>query len=365
MADLSGPRFSGAQGLPRGAVIGDGRLSQTSRHYSERLGVIADAQFAAALARLGLGELLTAEAAPTGLFGQNVYLATTAGAFVFRGAPHWHQGRRDDRYQFAKEAFFIGLAHAATDAPVPWPCRYDPTSDIFGWPYLIMPRMPGACVNERSIRKALDAGARREAAVSLGETLADLQRLTAPAAGDYDVETGDVAPDPGGYAGHLTQWMSSIAQGAAEAGVMTPADMDWIGRVASTAHEAPSRPVSFVHGDYKLDNMTLAERDGVWRVSGLFDFHTARFGDSARDLVRAACAWLDTEPDLARVFVEAWREGGGDTAGLASWLPLYVASERVTLWSHFVRSDPRPDWSAGLTFRAWAERYVERLAALL
>jgi hygromycin-B 7''-O-kinase len=340
-------------------------VSQTSRHYSERLGVIADAQFAAAAARLGLGGFLAAESAPTGLFGQNVFLATTAGAFVFRGAPHWHQGRREDRYQFAKEAFFIGLAHEATDAPVPWPCRYDPASDIFGWPYLVMPRMPGACFNERSIRKALAADARREVAISLGATLAGLQRLTAPAAGDFDVETAAVAPDPGGYAAHLTQWMASIAQGAADAGLMTAADMDWVGEVTRTAHGAPPRPVTFVHGDYKLDNMTLAERDGAWRVTGLFDFHTARFGDSARDLVRAASAWLDTEPALAKVFVDAWREAGGDDAGLAPWLPLYVASERVALWAHFVRADPRPDWSVGLTFRSWAERYIERLAALL
>jgi aminoglycoside phosphotransferase (APT) family kinase protein len=340
-------------------------LSQNSRHYSERLGVITDAQFAAAAARLGLGALLSAEPVETGLFGQNVFLTTTAGAFVFRGAPHWHQGRRDDRYQFAKEAFFIGLAHEATGAPVPWPCRYDPLSDIFGWPYLVMPRMPGGCFNERSIRKALAADARRELAVSLGETLAGLQRLTAPAAGDFDVETGAIAPDPGGYAGHLTQWMSGIAQGAAEAGVMTAADMDWIGAVARTARGAPPRPVSFAHGDYKLDNMTLAEREGGWRVTGLFDFHTARFGDSARDLVRAACAWIDTEPALARVFVETWRDHGGDDAGLAPWLPLYVASERVALWAHFVRTDPRPEWSLGLTFRNWSERYVDRLAALL
>lgn len=340
-------------------------MSQISRHYSDRLGVIADAQFAAAAARLGLGDFLAAEPVETGLFGQNVFLTTTAGAFVFRGAPHWHQGQRDDRYQFAKEAFFIGLAHETTGAPVPWPCPYDPTSEIFGWPYLVMPRMPGACFNERSIRKTLTADARREVAVSLGETLAGLQQLTASAAGDFDPETGAIAPDPRGYAGHLIEWMTSIARGADDAGLMTAADMDWVAALARTAHGAPPRPVTFVHGDYKLDNMTLAECGGAWRATGLFDFHTARFGDSARDLVRAACAWLDTEPELMRVFVEAWREGGGDAAGLAPWLPLYVASERVTLWSHFVRTDPRPEWSLGLTFRSWAERYIERLAALL
>ena len=338
---------------------------QTPRRYSERLGDIADAQFAAAAERLGLGALVSAEPIQHGLFGQNVYLTTTAGAFVLRGAPHWHGGRRDDRYQFAKEAFFIGAVREATDAPVPWPCHYDPTSDIFGWPYLVMPRMPGECFNERSIRKALAPAARREVAASLGATLAGLQRLTARAAGDYDVETGEIGPDPGGYAGHLVGWLTSIAESARVAGVRTAADMAWVAAIARTVRQAPPRPVSFVHGDYKLDNMTLAERDGAWRVTGLFDFHTARFGDSAADLVRPACAWLDTEPELARVFVDAWRAAGGDDAALGPWLPLCVASERVSIWSHFVRMAPRPDWSAGLTFRDWAEGYLERLAALL
>ena len=327
--------------------------------------MIADAQFAAALARHGLGALVSAEPIAHGLFGQNIYLTTTAGAFVFRGAPHWHLGRRDDRYQFAKEAFFIELAHRATGAPVPWPCRYDPAPDIFGWPYLIMPRMPGDCFNERSILKALAPEARRQVAASLGAELAGLQLLAAPAAGDYDVETGAIAPDPGGFAGHLVEWLSSIAKSADEAGLMTAADMDWCGALAHQARDLPARPVTFTHGDYKLDNMTVGEESGVWRMAGLFDFHTARFGDSAYDLVRAACAWLDTEPALARVFVEAWREAGGDDADLQAWLPLCVASERVSIWGYFARLDPRPDWSVGLTFRDWAERYLERLAALL
>ena len=84
-----------------------------------------------------------------------------------------------------------------------------------------------------------------------------------------------------------------------------------------------------------------------------------------RDIVRAACAYLDTEPDQARTMIEAWRAAGGDSEGLAPWLPLYVASERVSIWAHFVGREPRPAWSLGATFRSWAESYLERLNALL
>jgi aminoglycoside phosphotransferase (APT) family kinase protein len=344
----------------------------SGRVYSERLGAIDDAQFAAAAARLGLGAFLSAEPIAAGLFGQNVFVTTTMGAFVLRGAPHWVPAKgdgyvrwkRDDRVQFAKEAFFIGEAHTHTAAPVPWPCHHDRASDIFGWPYLVMPRMPGACFNERTIRKELPERARREVAASMGVTLAELQRLTAPAAGDFDVDLGAVAPQPDGHRGHLIAWMTDMVRGEEARKVIAETDLDWMAQLADAAMGLPARPVTFAHGDYKLDNMTLSERDGAWRVSGLFDFHTARFGDSAHDLVRPACAYLDTEPELARVLVMAWRAAGGDAAGLAAWLPLYVASERVAIWCGFVRADARPKWSVGHTFRSWAEGYLEKLRAL-
>ncbi|HWF77252.1 MAG TPA: hypothetical protein VN694_08745 [Caulobacteraceae bacterium] len=60
------------------------RLSDAARVYSERLGAISDAQFAAATARLGLGGFVAAEPIRHGLFGQNVFLTTSEGAFVFR-----------------------------------------------------------------------------------------------------------------------------------------------------------------------------------------------------------------------------------------------------------------------------------------
>lgn len=51
--------------------------------------------------------------------------------------------------------------------------------------------------------------------------------------------------------------------------------------------------------------------------------------------------------------------------GLACWLPLYVASERVSIWSGFVRAGACPAWARGYTFRSWPGQYVEALAALI
>ena len=104
--------------------------------YSHRLGELSGAQFQAALDRFDLGQFIRAEPISAGNFGQNVYLTSATGEYVLRGAPFWP-------YQFPRERFFTDLLHARTRAPVPWPYLLDPEDDIFGWSYVIMPRMPG------------------------------------------------------------------------------------------------------------------------------------------------------------------------------------------------------------------------------
>ena len=122
---------------------------------------------------------------------------------MLRGAPHWVKGpadaawRREDRWQFTKERWFAQQLHQHTRAPVPWPMLHDETGDIFGWPYLVMPRMPGTCFDERGIMQALPAAQRHDVAVALGENLAEMQRLTSPFAGARTVvPTGTNAHEP-------------------------------------------------------------------------------------------------------------------------------------------------------------------------
>jgi hygromycin-B 7''-O-kinase len=340
--------------------------------YSPRLGAITDAQLAAAAARLGLGGFVSAAPASGGLFGQNLFLTTSAGAFVLRGAPHWMGGMEDPdyrrlgyRHQFAKEAFFVDQAHERTGAPVPWPYRRDEVDDIFGWPYVVMPRMPGTTFSERAILKALAPESRREVAEAAGATLAELQRLTWSFSGDFDPQTLALTPNPDGDLTRIIGGMRASAASAQANSLMTPGDMDWVETIARDAAGLPGRPISFVHGDYKLENMTVVEGAGGWGIGGVFDFHTARFGDGAADLARQACAYLDTEPAMAGVFIDAYRRDVETGDDLALWAPLYVASERIGIWDYFVRADPRPAWSLGKTFRAWAEPYVERTLALL
>src|SRR5919112_6694730 len=115
-----------------------------AREYSLRLGAIDDDQFRLALQRLGLGEFVCAEPVGGGLFGQNVFVASTTGEYVLRGAPHYD-------WQLPSERFFARLLHERTRAPVPWPYVIDPAADIFGWTYAVMPRMPGLQLTDATL----------------------------------------------------------------------------------------------------------------------------------------------------------------------------------------------------------------------
>ena len=95
----------------------------TVREYSKRLGNISDEQLQRALDYFGLGKFLHAEPIPFGLFGQNLFITSTAGDFVLRGVPHYD-------WQFLTEKFFIEQLHERTQVPVPYPYLLSPSTEI-------------------------------------------------------------------------------------------------------------------------------------------------------------------------------------------------------------------------------------------
>lgn len=334
--------------------------------YSQRLGAIGDEQLDAAARRLNVGRFISAAPTRGGLFGQNLFLTTTEGEFVLRGAPHWVNGAPNDQWQFNKEMFFARLLHEHTDVPVPWPQLYDAASDIFGWPYVIMPRLPGISIDDRTLRTTLSLDDQRAVASALGAGLARLQVLRAPHAGEVDPSRVFCAY-PRGYVRHLADEVEVMAATAQLNGAIVTADRDWIERVIGTAGElAPDTSAAiYVHADYKPDNLVLHNAGGQWRVCGIFDLHTSCFGDGAYDLCRQACSYLDHDEELARGFVNAWRQASTAPAIDAARLTLYLVNERLKIWEYFTRPTHRADWTTRTTFAAFAQRYATQLTGLV
>jgi aminoglycoside phosphotransferase (APT) family kinase protein len=241
---------------------------------------------------------------------------------------------------------------------------HDEASDIFGWPYLVMPKMPGHCFGERDILKSLGAEDRRGVAEAMGAMLAEMARLRAPCAGSIDIDTLLLTPFPGGFTQHAIAELRLHARDADASGALADEDRQWIAAAEARALSAGARPGTYVHCDYKLNNLTVSKGEDGWRVTGLFDLHEAKFGDGALDLVRQACSYLDTEPALARVFVESYRAHMPADPQLSALMPLYVLNDRMKLWNFFTRPGVRAAWTEGTTFRGWAERYSEGILSL-
>lgn len=331
----------------------------TTRAYSARLGDISDAQFQQALDRLDLGELVRATAVPFGLFGQNVFLTTSRGEFIFRGAQHGD-------WQFAKEVFFARLLAERTAAPVAWPQWLETSPEIFGWPYIVAPRLPGQPLADPAVIAGLSADDRWQIAWAQGETLAALQALTWAAAGDFDLATGDIVPFEGGHIGHLVREVRKLVADADGSGSLTPEDHAWIeGVLHQAALVRDSGPAVYLHNDFSLNNVLAQRRDGAWAITGVVDLMTSTFGGGEADLCRQAANYLDQDPALASALIGAYRGAGGGGPDAQSRAPLYVVYERLLLWEYFTRPPERAGWTAGKTFSGWARRNVERLTALL
>ena len=334
----------------------------TGQVYSQRLGALTPQQFGAALARFSLGDFVGAAPITGGLFGQNVFVTSTHGEYVLRGSPHYP-------WQFPKEQFGAALLHVHTQVPVAHPYLLDPTPDIFGWPYLLLPRLYGA----NPLAAHLAGPAKLAIARALGQNLAQLQALTWPFAGDYDLPSHTIQPFPGGFAqwiaADIRTWLAKAGANAAAAPATTAGDLAWTERVLEEA--APALAVAFqpcfVMNDYNPGNLLVAQAPGAegvhgaWQVTGLFDLMEYYFGDGEADLARLITIYLDREPkggaQLAHAFGAAYLAARPPREGFAARYRLYMLRDRSIVWEYGTR--PENNWFPTCpSFRAYAEPYM-------
>lgn len=324
--------------------------------YSQRLGPISNGQLDRAAGRLGLGRFVSAAPTSGGLFGQNLFLTTTEGEFVLRGAPHWLNGKRHDQWQFRKELFFAELLHNHTTVPIPWPQLFDEHSDIFGWPYLVMPKLRGTNFSDRSHLKALSREDHLSIAAAFGVMHREFSTLQWRQSGEVD-ETCEFAPYPNGYAEHLASEILGMAKEADGHGGLSAGDQAWINEVITGAASLrAAEPATYVHGDFTFGNVML-ERVPEWRLSGVFDLHTSCFGNRLFDLCRQGCIYLDQDKEVARRFLRAAINGSTDP----DLLLLCLCNERLKIWEYFTRPAHRAEWTRATTFREFAGRYATPL----
>ncbi len=323
------------------------------RKYSERLSTITYAQFQRALDAFDLGRFLAAEPVGQGLFGQNVFLTSTQGEFVLRGKPHYD-------WQFPNERLFVDLLHARTRVPVPHPYRLCSDRSIFGWEFVIMPRLPGRNLADDPSEDAVPEAERREIAVAQGRTLAEAQRLTHPFCGRFDLDAGAIVPHAPDWATWFAGETLAYLERAASYNAKTPpGDLAWArDLVAGAVAAIDPFPPTFCMQDYKPSNMVIGRVDGRWQVTGLFDLMEAGFGHPEADLARMWAVYVECgRADLAYAFLNAYLPATARVDRLVRRWPLFVLRERSLIWEYVQRTNGGW-WDPAWTFRQWVERYL-------
>jgi hygromycin-B 7''-O-kinase len=324
-----------------------------------RLGTVSDEQLQTALARFELGTLVSASAVPFGLFGQNVFVDSDVGSYVLRFGAHYD-------WQFPTERFFCERIHDRTDVPVPWPYLWDPSPDVFGYPwgYVLMPRLPGIATADRQVYEQLPYPDRLGIAKTLGSALRRLQRLTSTTSGAFDHTKGRIEPFAATYLQRSRDRIGATVKNAAvHSGALTSAERDWIEQRMQTvvASLDEFQPV-LVHEDFNTNNTCFEREDTTWRLAGLFDLMTAHLGDGLNDLPRQFSMYVDEDPSLATAYLHAYVDSGSLDTAAAARLRLYLLDERLIVWEFFHRPEFMTMWRGGNgSFREWFGRYEQAL----
>ncbi len=301
-----------------------------SRKYSERLGVIDDSQLQKACDLFDLGVVKRAQPASAGQWGQNIFLWTTRGEFVFRGNPN-------DPRQFRKERTVAAIIHERSLLPVPWPYRVSDDTELFGWAFAIMPLLPGSMGS--TLWEAADARSRLDLAAALGIALAELHQTTFDAAGPYDPETDRFAEvdDFRGWTLRRIEYLRTRCRSIDSLSSDAEAYIDELIESCSEALTEPLIPV-LVHHDFSLANTNFDEVDDGYRACGVFDLGEAHVGDGEEDLVRFV---FRRKSEQSAAFVGAYtdrrplRPRAGDRLALyalADFLFMWEVSKTVTNW---------------------------------
>ncbi|MFB9992056.1 phosphotransferase family protein [Deinococcus oregonensis] len=323
--------------------------------FGRRLGRITPAQLQQALNLFGLGQVQQARPIPFGLFGQNLMVTSDQGEFVLRGQPHFP-------WQFPTEQYVVDQLHAVTQVPVPAPYRYTEDRTIFGWPFVIMPKMPGVQLADAQVVQRLTAEDRQGIARAMGHNLAEMHRLTGPCSGRYDPQTNSVVPFDRPYGEWVVERLQTHLNSARQQnGHTTPDDVRWVNRLVDASRSALAVPFTptLVMEDYKEGNVAVERAEGgTWRVSGVFDFMTAHFGDPEADLSRLVGEYARQQPAWARTFVETYLSHHAPRSGFEARFALYLLADALIIWEYVQREEGGMPGQRDLSLRAWAEPFM-------
>ncbi|MBE0336949.1 phosphotransferase family protein [Paenibacillus sp. 23TSA30-6] len=329
-------------------------MTTTIYFSSNRLGEVADDQLQRMLDRFDLGRLISSGKTAEGVMGQTLYISSTAGQFVLKGNPLF-QG------QWAEEQFIVEQLHTRTQIPVPAPYLVDETEDIFGWSYSIMPCLDGQHIHTPELQARLTPPDQQQMAEMLAIVLLELHSWKVEDSGELDTSSLAIRPFDVSYRvwlyGRIRYWLED----ARKYSDISVQDIAWVEGILEGSRQAFDQlnTNTFVMGDFKPQNFLVKNGDGGWKVSGLFDFTTAYFGDGVADLPKITIMYLENgEEELARRFLTAYLKGMEDKKGFVERFRVHMLYQQILNWG-CAKAMKQVTWDDKLSFADWARKFTD------
>jgi aminoglycoside phosphotransferase (APT) family kinase protein len=318
---------------------------------ARRLGEVSAVAIQRALDRFDLGTLEGIEPVPGGHFGQNVFLTTATGACVLRGNP-FREG------QFRTEGFFARLIaeHTSLTTPLPWP--HDPSQDIFGWEYVLAPRLPGVVSHDPAM--PVDRDRESEIAFAQGVALAELQRDTFPEPALLGTGFDRLIPMPNGYRAWAMHLVDALRDRTPD---LDDGDLRRIAGIAEEADEERQRAFRPVicHADFHNANLALERIDGRWSVTGIIDLTSCHIGHPESDLARQWRMYAGWNPGLATAFLDGYRSHRTLERGWQTRLMFFVMYDCLKYWG-FGKRRGDATWDPEWSFTDYLDAHLRYLA---
>lgn len=328
--------------------------------YAGSLGKISGEQFDRALRKLNLGGFIKAEKASGGVVGQNVFLTSTKGEFVFRGRPFYEE-------QFDVEKFMVDNLHKHTKVHVAYPYLIDNSAEIFGFKYAIMPKLKGIQIaNGGTLIMKFSKEERLKIVRAMVEILIEMQQLKLRDTEKYMSENIknamrlNAVKNTEVYAENIINKITGSLENTPE---ITNEDIKFINDIVEQNRKSlliPFEPC-FVMGDFKEDNVLFSNTGGEWKVCGVFDFAMSHFGDGETDLSRIYAMYIgemDRDANFAGEFIRTYIKLKPPREGFFERFKIYSIQERLGIWSWAKNRREGAWWDDDMPLREWLAGYL-------
>ncbi|GAB3947380.1 phosphotransferase family protein [Spirosoma harenae] len=244
------------------------RLNEYLRHYAPKM-----------------GQVLEVRQFPGGFSNLTYWLNTATGEYVLRRPPFGANIKGG--HDMGREFRVLSLLKGHYDK-IPEPIVYCESPDVLGAPFYIMKRVTGI-VLRATMAPTLQIAPERMR--QLSEVLVD----NLVAIHGLDIHTTGLIQlgKPEGYVRRQVEGWSGRYQNAETDTV--PA-MDYVGEWLQQ-HYPPEQTPTFLHNDYKYDNLLLASTDETGEptpeIKGVLDWEMATVGDPLMDLGATLAYWSE------------------------------------------------------------------------